>query len=94
MFLVNSRYSHFTATPISSIRKGFHLLGAHLLPKLRCNFAEFLNEGSLERLGILYLPTCGGFGTDGNILTRGFSWRHGIDQLVCKKCALPRVPQR
>ena len=33
---------------------------AHLLPKLRCNFAEFLNQSSLKRLGILYLPTCVG----------------------------------
>ena len=34
--------------------------GAHLLPKLRCQFAEFLNEGSLTRLGILSLSTCVG----------------------------------
>ena len=33
---------------------------AHLLPKLRCYFAEFLNQSSLKRLGILYLPTCVG----------------------------------
>ena len=30
---------------------------AHLLPKLRCHFAEFLNQGSLTRLGILTPPT-------------------------------------
>jgi hypothetical protein len=30
---------------------------AHLIPKLRCQFAEFLNHGSLKRLGILYPPT-------------------------------------
>ena len=36
---------------------------APLLPKLRGHFAEFLNEGSSDRLGILYLPTCVGFGT-------------------------------
>ena len=34
--------------------------GVPLLPKLRGNFAEFLNMGYLERLGILYLPTCVG----------------------------------
>jgi hypothetical protein len=28
-----------------------------LLPKLRGHFAEFLNHGSLDRLGILYLIT-------------------------------------
>ena len=33
---------------------------AILLPKLRIHFAEFLNEGSLDRLGILYPSTCGG----------------------------------
>ena len=33
---------------------------AHLLPKLRCQFAEFLNHGSLKRLGILFPPTCVG----------------------------------
>ena len=35
---------------------------ALLLPKLRRYFAEFLNHSSLDRLGILYLTTCVGFG--------------------------------
>ncbi len=33
---------------------------AHLLPKLRCQFAEFLNESSSARLSIFYPPTCVG----------------------------------
>ena len=33
-----------------------------LLPKVRRQFAEFLQYTSLKRLGILYLPTCVGFG--------------------------------
>ncbi len=33
-----------------------------LLPKLRVQFAEFLQNSSLKRLGILYHPTCVGFG--------------------------------
>ena len=33
-----------------------------LLPKLRSHYAEFLNRSSLDRLGILYLPTCVGLG--------------------------------
>ena len=33
-----------------------------LLPKLRRQFAEFLQDSSLKRLGILYLSTCVGFG--------------------------------
>ena len=35
---------------------------APLLPKLRGQFAEFLNRNSLDRLGILYLTTCVGLG--------------------------------
>ena len=35
---------------------------APLLPKLRGQFAEFLNQSSPDRLGILYLPTCVGLG--------------------------------
>ena len=33
-----------------------------LLPKLREEFAEFLQHHSLKRLGILYQSTCVGFG--------------------------------
>ena len=33
---------------------------AHLLPKLRCQFAEFLLLSSLKRLRIFILPTCVG----------------------------------
>ena len=33
---------------------------APLLPKLRGHFAEFLSHVSLDRLGILFLPTCVG----------------------------------
>jgi hypothetical protein len=58
--------------------KEFHPTGAPLLPKLRGHFAEFLNEGSSDRLGILYLPTCVGFGTGTLHLPRGFSRRHGF----------------
>jgi hypothetical protein len=57
--------------------KGSHSTGAPLLPKLRGHFAEFLNEGSSDRLGILYLPTCVGFGTGTRHLPRRFSRRHG-----------------
>ena len=33
---------------------------ALLLPKVRSYFAEFLSEGYLARLGMLFLPTCVG----------------------------------
>ena len=58
--------------------KECHSTGAPLLPKLRGHFAEFLNEGSSDRLSILYLPTCVGFGTGTLHLPRRFSWRHGF----------------
>src|SRR5262249_49083896 len=45
----------------------------------RGHFAEFLFEGSSDRLGILYLPTCVGFGTGTSNLPRRFSWRHGFE---------------
>jgi hypothetical protein len=62
MFLVNSRGYLVTAAPFGSGREVLHLIEAHLLPKLRCQFAEFLNPSSLKRLGILTLPTCVGLG--------------------------------
>ena len=58
--------------------KDRHPTEAPLLPKLRGNFAEFLNEGFLDRLGILYPPTCVGFGTGTRNLPRGFSRGHGF----------------
>ena len=78
MFLVNSRLGQITAATSSSAREALHSTVAFLLPKLRNHFAEFLNEGYLDHLGMLYLPTCVGFGTGAFPLPRGFSWRHGI----------------
>jgi hypothetical protein len=83
VFLVNSRHPLFSATPSSSVCKTLHPNEAHLLPKLRCQFAEFLNQGSLKRLGILSLPTCVGLRYDHLIISlRGFSWQHGISQFM------------
>ena len=78
MFLVNSRLGQFTAAPSGFSREGLDPTGAPLLPKLRGHFAEFLNEGYLDHLSILYLSTCVGFGTGTRILPRGFSRRHGV----------------
>ncbi len=49
-------------TTSGSGREVLHPTVVPLLPKLRGQFAEFLNQGSLDRLGILYLPTCVGLG--------------------------------
>ena len=50
------------ATTSGSGREGLHPTVVPLLPKLRGQFAEFLNQGSLDRLRILYVPTCVGLG--------------------------------
>jgi len=56
-----------------------HLLAAHLLPKLRCQFAEFLQPSSLKRLRIFISPTCVGFRYGRSRLElSGFSWELGI----------------
>ena len=60
MFLVNSRLTLFTATPSRFVGKPLHANGAPLLPKLRGEFAEFLNGGSHLRLRIFSSPTCVG----------------------------------
>ena len=60
MFLVNSRSTLVSATSLGSSREGLYLLEAPLLPKLRGQFAEFLNQSSLKRLSILYSSTCVG----------------------------------
>ena len=72
MFLVNSRPGLVTATPFCE--------GAPLLPKLRGYFAEFLRESCLAPLGILYLPTCVGFGYRYPLAQSrsSFSWEYGM----------------
>jgi hypothetical protein len=88
VFLVNSRLNQFTAAPSGSTGKRLHPTRAPLLPKLRGDFAEFLNEGYLDHLSILYLPTCVGFGTGTCNLPRGFSRGHG----VCDSPACSQLP--
>ena len=60
VFLVNSRLTLFSATSSCFRCKTLHTNEAPLIPKLRGQFAEFLNERSLVRLRILILPTCVG----------------------------------
>ena len=62
MFLVNSRLDLVTAASSGTTSKWLHPIEASLLPKLRDDFAEFLNHNSLDRLSILYLITCVGLG--------------------------------
>ena len=65
---------------------------AHLLPKLRCEFAEFLHKGSLKRLGILSPSTCVGlrYGQPRTLL-RGFSWQHGVTRFAAREASTSRL---
>ena len=90
MFLVNSRQSLVTATFFGSRRIAFHLLKAPLLPKLRGQFAEFLNRGYPERLRILSSPTCVGLRYGQlPISLRSFSWQCGISEFTYPKIGSP-----
>ena len=60
VFLVNSRLGLFSATRSRSDREGLTRGQAPLIPKLRGQFAEFLNEGSHSHLRIFSSPTCVG----------------------------------
>src|SRR6476660_10537384 len=60
VFLLNSRLGRFTATQISLRREASHLPCAPLLPKLRGQYAEFLDHVSLVHLRLLASPTCVG----------------------------------
>src|ERR1700739_959058 len=50
----------FLCGPRQLTTRGRSPPGAPLLPKLRGHFAEFLSHASLDRLGILFPPTCVG----------------------------------
>ena len=60
-----------------------------LIPKLRVQFAEFLQHSSLKRLGMLYQSTCVGFGY-------GLMWRlfPGAARLPEKSSNPEQLPQR
>ena len=90
MFLVNSRYPLVSATPVRSGRVVRHVPRAHLLPKLRCHFAEFLKQGSLKRLGIFSPPTCVGlrYGQRSDWLYRSFSRKCGMTEFVSASALL------
>ena len=66
--------------------------GALLLPRLRSRYAEFLDHGSPDRLGMLYPPTCVGFGTGSSRLPRGFSRWHGLDGFTHSLRLASRAP--
>src|SRR5579884_2406547 len=77
VFLVNSRLSRFFA---ASSRSGQAQLAtkAPLLPKVRGQFAEFLNRGSLVHLKrVLFAYQCRFAVRADDLLARGFSWRPG-----------------
>jgi hypothetical protein len=94
VFLVNSRLSLFAATSSRYSSKCLHATKVPLIPKLRGQFAEFLNERSLVRLRILFLPTCVGlrYGYLKDSLEVFLGSMELISWFVPKN-ALPRSPQ-
>ena len=82
MFLVNSRYRHFSATPLC-----FALINAHRKGHTFSRSYGIILPSSLTRvlssaLGFspcLPVSVCG---TISNCLDRGFSWQHGISQFT------------
>ena len=87
MFLINSRSHRFSAAYWRFRCFSCHATKAHLLPKLRCQFAEFLLPSSLKRLSIFSSPTSVGlrYGR-AKLELRGFSWKH-IQSLRDQKIA-------
>jgi hypothetical protein len=89
VFLLNSRLGLVTAAPSSFGGKLLHFTGAPLLPKLRGYFAEFLNQGYLARLGILYLSTCVGLGYGHPVNSlEGFLGGMGVQRLRLKRLGI------
>ena len=85
VFLVNSRLALVSAASSGSGREVHHPTKAPLLPKLRGQFAEFLNQSSPDRLGILYLTTCVGLGYGPRTSSlRRFSRQHGITHFALR----------
>ena len=91
MFLVNSRSHQFSETSSRSECFSLHATKAHLIPKLRCQFAEFLLLSSLKRLSIFSSPTSVGlrYGP-AELELRGFSWKH-IQSLQPKEASMLRL---
>ena len=83
MFLLNSRMGQFNATLSRSTGEQLHANRAPLIPKLRGQLAEFLNESYFERLSMFCLSTCVGLGTVTRMAgNRGFSRQRSVDQFA------------
>ncbi len=79
---------------------------APLIPKLRGQFAEFLNQGYLDLLGMLYLSTCVGLGYGHHIssleaflgsmgsLASPQSDRRRVSELTASRICLGDLPTR
>jgi hypothetical protein len=82
VFLVNSSQSRFSATTSGFRAQALNPNVVILIPKLRNNFAEFLDDGYLEHLRLLASPTCVGLGTGvQQTHQRRFSRKSGIGRL-------------
>ena len=83
MFLVNSRYPRFSATPVRSWSKSNHVKGPAFSRSYGCILPSSLARVLSSALGCspcLPVSVCG---TDNHVAqTRDFSWKHGINQFA------------
>ncbi len=91
MVLVSSRLGRFAATRRGSLRAEF-TPRAPLLPKVRGQLAEFLNQGSLVHLSFFSQPTCVGlrYGQEWSSVA-GLSRLFGFSALAARRMAPART---
>ena len=91
MFLLNSRLGLFAAAPRLPIALR---RGASLLPRLRDDFAEFLNVVSLAHLGLLDPSTCVGlrYGPAGSDATAAFLGARNAHVLLASRLGCGVAP--
>ena len=93
MFLLNSRLSRLAATPVCLEMHEISQTGAPLIPKLRGQFAEFLNVVYLAHLRLLALSTCVGLRYGHSPLnTRNEAFLGGIASVNSPSSKEVRVP--
>ena len=90
--MVNSRLGLDPAASSGSRSQSCHPNEAPLLPKLRSYFAEFLSHSYLDRLSILYLPTCVGLGT-GTHQSSLEVFLGGIGSAACRQMPADITPE-
>jgi hypothetical protein len=91
MFLVNSRYRHFSATPFSSACKTLHLTGHTFSRSYGVILPSSLTRVLSSALGFSPSLPVSVYGTITFHLARGFSWQHGINHFMRQSLSSSRL---